>query len=129
MPDVLEADLDVGIEGIRGLRSDTGEDRLERIVAGASGAKAVAVRLEAGLPLRFKRQFTQRLVCPVEHHGNAQGPDLVGFACLGDQHPPHRARSDRPRVPQFLHEQEANERADGFDAIDARRLLIRGCLA
>ena len=69
--DALEAGRDVRVQhvlgGERGLLT-VGRDG---VVAGPPGAEAVAVRLEAGFPLRFERELGQGLMCSVEEHRNA----------------------------------------------------------
>src|SRR6266511_5996540 len=79
----VEAGGDVGVEDVLRPAMSGVEDRSERVVAGASGAEPVAVRLEASLPLGFERQPRKRLSRAVVHRGDAEWARFR-LAGLGD---------------------------------------------
>ncbi len=120
--DGVEAARDVRVQHVLGGEHGLLEDGFDGIVAGPPGAEAVAVRLEAGLPLRFERELDQGLVRPVEQDGDAQRAPLVGLAGLGDEDPPHRPRGDAGGVSQARDEAQPLPWPDGLDPVDARGL-------
>lgn len=102
--DVVERRLQVGVQHPRAKRFPLpaqSEDRLDGVMAAASGPEAVHVRFEAGLPLRLQRVGDHGLDGTVDQRRDAQ---WTAFAVgLRDVHTPHRRGCRRHRVPRQPH--------------------------
>lgn len=71
MADTVETRFDIRIKHIFALAFECHVNRTERIMGTPPRPKAVAVRLEAGFPFRFKCLFDEGLYRTVEHGGDA----------------------------------------------------------
>lgn len=89
MIDPVEAFGAVGVEGIFGVMAQGREHGFDRIMAGPSRSKAVAVGFKARFPCGFERGFGQGLERTVCYHGEAEGP-LLGRIRFGDPDPADR---------------------------------------
>ncbi len=85
----IETFFDVCVQDILVLFGDGIENRLNRIVTGATWSEAIAVGFKARFPFGFKRQLDQRLAGSVGHGGNAQWPLFARLACFGYPDPAH----------------------------------------
>ncbi len=68
---MIEALGDVSVQDVFGFMIDAGEDGFDRIMTSVSWAEAIAVRFEAGFPLRSQRQFGERLRRPIGERRDA----------------------------------------------------------
>src|SRR5438128_1819538 len=86
----------------------------------ASWAEPVRVGFETGFPFGFEGQPDERLCGSRADSRNAKRP-LLGFAGLRNPHPTHRLRP--VREGERGHQGETLGWREGFDPVDARRLL------
>ena len=92
----IEAFCDVGVQDIFGFLANGRENRCNRIVAGAPGAKAIAVGCEARLPCRFQRAFDEGGAGSIGHGRHAQW-SLIRRAWLRDPDAADRGVPSRVR--------------------------------
>lgn len=83
MRDAVEAFFDVGVQDIFGFLANGRENRCNRIVAGAPGAKAIAVGCEARLPCGFQGAFNECVTGSIGHGWDAER-SLLRRAWFGD---------------------------------------------
>ena len=72
MREAVEAFFDVGVQDVLGFLANGRENRRNRIVTGAPGAKAIAVGFEARLPFRFQHAFDESMAGSIGHGRNTK---------------------------------------------------------
>ena len=141
VPDMIETSLDVSLDGplirepmldpasvTHGSGAQQHPQMLQRSVDSAPGAEAVRDGEEVRLENRLQDALQRCLHDAIFDGGDAQGTVSPWSACLGDSHPPDRARAETAELEFFA--QSLHEALDPTalahelghrDAVDARR--------